>query len=356
MSDLARPLAEAGERIFSQQSSAERVNAAEGSEWPRDLWDALVELDAAKVLVPERLGGAGGDWQDACALLKKAGEHNLPLPVGETLLGSALLARAGMSIPAGPLAFACAGSDARLDRSARGWRLSAQFAAVPWAAQCTALVVALARGERESRLLACLPRAAFETTPGKALSGDPQGAVSLFRFEIPEESAGKLGSVDAFAWAALGRAALIAGALRRVLALSLEYSRQRMQFGRPIGQFQAVQHQLAILAEETAAANVACDAAASACGTSWELACIAAAKTRAGEAAGLAVRIAHQIHGAMGITYEHALHQSTRRLLTWRDEYGAEGYWARRLVESLRARADASVWSLVSAASAREAN
>lgn len=353
MSDLARPLAEAAERIFSERSSAERVNAAERGEWPQDLWRAIEELGAAKVMVAEARGGAGGDWRDACALLKKAGEHNLPLPVAETLLGAALLGRAGMEVPAGPLSFACAGREARLERSARGWRLSARLAAVPWAAQCTALVLVLARGESEPAFLACLPRAAFEASPGKALSGEPRDTVSLCEAQVP--AAGVLESTDALAWGALTRAALIAGALRRALALSVDFARERVQFGRPIGQFQAVQHHLAVLAEETAAASVACDAAALACGTPWETACIAAAKTRAGEAAGLGARIAHQIHGAMGITYEHALHQSTRRLLAWRDEYGAEAYWARRLADCLRAHGDAPAWSLVSAASAREA-
>lgn len=353
MSDLARPLAEAAERLFAQRSSAELVNAAERAEWPADLWEALEELGAARLLVPEPRGGAGGDWRDACALLKKAGEHNVPLPLAETLLAAALLARAGLQIPAGPLSFACAGAGARLERAGRGWRLSARLAAVPWASQSAALAIALTGGEREPPLLVCLPRAQFEAVPGRALSGEPRDAVQVSGVELGPEHAAPY-QADAFAWAALARTALIAGALRRALALSVEFSRQRVQFGRPIGQFQAVQHHLAVLAEETAAANVACDAAAGACGTPWELACIAAAKTRAGEAAGLGARIAHQIHGAMGITYEHVLHQSTRRLLTWRDECGSEPYWARRLAECFRERRSAGLWSLVSAASARE--
>ncbi len=354
MSDLARPLAEAAERLFSQRCSPECVNAAERGEWPQDLWKALDTLGAAKLLVPEPRGGAGGDWRDACALLKKAGEHNVPLPLAETVLAAALLARCGLEIPAGPLSF-CAPHEARLQHAGRAWRLSAQLPAVPWAAQSSALVLVVERGSEQPPLLACLPRASFEAVPGRAPCGDPRDAVALSAAEIAPEQAAILESVDALAWAALARAALIAGALRRALALSVQFSAQRVQFGRPIGQFQAVQHHLAVLAEETAAANVACDAAAIAYGTPWELASIAAAKIRAGEAAGLAARVAHQIHGAMGITYEHVLHQSTRRLLAWRDEYGAEPYWAKRLAGCFRAHGDAPPWTLLSAASAREA-
>lgn len=350
MSDLARPLAQAAERLFSERLDAVTVNAAEAGEWPLALWEALEALGAAQVLIPEARGGAGGDWRDACALLRTAGEHNVPLPVAETLVGAALLARAGLDVPQGPLAFACTPS---LERTADGWRLGGPLAAVPWAGRCAALVLAAGDGQNEPRRIVCLPRARFDVTPGKALCGEPRDTVRLGT-DIASHEAHPL-DVDALAWAALGRAALIAGALRRALSLSLEFARQRVQFGRPIGQFQAVQHHLARLAEETAAANVACDAAAAACGTPGEEACIAAAKTRAGEAAGAGARIAHQVHGAMGVTYEHPLHQSTRRLLTWRDEHGTETYWAHRLAACFRARAGTPVWELVSGASAREA-
>ena len=52
---------------------------------------------------------------------------------------------------------------------------------------------------------------------------------------------------------------------------------------------------------------------------------------RVGEAAGTGAAIAHQVHGAMGFTYEHTLHHATRRLWAWREEFGNETYWAMRL-------------------------
>jgi len=343
MSELARPLSEAAERLFAQRCGAELVNAAERGEWPGELWRAVEELGAAKLLVPEPLGGAGGDWRDACALLKRAGEHNVPLPVAETLLASAWLARAGMEIPPGPLAiaFAAGPEDARALR------------AVPWAARAAALVLVVRQGDAAA--VVRLARGEFDAVPGRGLSGEPRDQVSLSdRAAGARAVAEGLSFDDCLAQAALARSAMIAGALRRVLDLSVAFARQRVQFGRPIAQFQAVQHLLAALAEETAAANVMTDAAAKAGGTPWQLACIAAAKTRAGEAAGLGARIAHQVHGAMGITFEHPLHQSTRRLLAWRDEYGAEAFWARRLAACFRARNGASVWSVLSAATSRE--
>jgi alkylation response protein AidB-like acyl-CoA dehydrogenase len=69
---------------------------------------------------------------------------------------------------------------------------------------------------------------------------------------------------------------------------------------------------------------------------------IAAAKIRAGQSAGKAAELAHQLHGAIGFTDEHELHLYTRRLWSWRDEYGSESYWSTRLGEILvRGGADA---------------
>ncbi|MDP1691922.1 MAG: acyl-CoA dehydrogenase family protein [Burkholderiaceae bacterium] len=350
MSDLARPLAEAAERLFAQRCSAEAVNRAEDGAWPQALWQAVEDLAPARLLVPEERGGAGGDWRDACALLERVGEFNVPLPVAESVIAGWLLDRAGQPAGEGPLGFACA--DADLATMQAHGHIDLRLRAVPWASACTALVVAARDGAGVTLLH--LPRGSFSTTPGRALSGEPRDAVSL-RIACTDGCVTRLvdlNIVDCLGRAALLRAAMIGGACRRVLALTLAYTNDRKQFGRPIGQFQAVQHQLAQLAEETAAVRVAVQAAA-ACDSAWSTAAIAAAKLRAGEAAGLCTRIAHQLHGAIGITYEHALHQSTRRLLTWRDEHGAEAWWALELVETLRRQGAQGAWAALTAVNAR---
>ena len=86
MSELARHLAEAAERLFAQRCGTDVVASASAGTWPQALWSELEALTPAQLLVPEERGGAGGDWSDACALLERAGESNLPLPVAETVL------------------------------------------------------------------------------------------------------------------------------------------------------------------------------------------------------------------------------------------------------------------------------
>jgi alkylation response protein AidB-like acyl-CoA dehydrogenase len=119
----------------------------------------------------------------------------------------------------------------------------------------------------------------------------------------------------------------MAGALAHITAISVQYAQDRVQFGRPIGKFQAVQQNLAVLAGQTAAASAAADLGAEAVANGIRMLPIAAAKSRTGEAAGQGAAIAHQVHGAIGFTYEHSLHFFTKRLWSWRDEFGNEAEW-----------------------------
>jgi acyl-CoA dehydrogenase len=99
---------------------------------------------------------------------------------------------------------------------------------------------------------------------------------------------------------ALLRSLQMAGALERITEKTVAYTRERVQFGRSIGSFQAIQQNLAVLAGQAAAARAATEFAAEAVGDQIRLAPTAAAKIRTGEAVGLATGVAHQIHGAIG--------------------------------------------------------
>jgi alkylation response protein AidB-like acyl-CoA dehydrogenase len=141
----------------------------------------------------------------------------------------------------------------------------------------------------------------------------------------------------------------MAGAMEAALAISTQYANERVQFGRAIGKFQAIQQQMAVLAEQAASSLVAVENAARAVAEgrqSAEFAC-AAAKIRAGEAAGKVAEIAHQVHGAIGFTKEYRLHPVTRRLWSWRDEFGNEAYWARELGRRIAVAGGDGLWPLI---------
>jgi alkylation response protein AidB-like acyl-CoA dehydrogenase len=207
---------------------------------------------------------------------------------------------------------------------------------VPFAAHAAHLVVIALKKNTPVVLLVSAKHC--NAAPGANLAGEAQGPVGFDG--APALASAPMAASDAAdllqRMGATLRAQQMAGALERILDLSLDYARERIQFGRPIARFQAIQHNLASLAGEAAAAGAAADAAASAIirhGIDDErsLFAIAAAKIRAGEAAGAGAAIAHQVHGAMGFTREYSLHHSTRRLWAWRDDFGAESDWAMRL-------------------------
>jgi len=201
--------------------------------------------------------------------------------------------------------------------------------------------------------LIVVERAAATFASGTNLAGEPRD--HLDAVEPGGRSARLPSAIDChllLRFGALFRAAQMAGAMEAALALSTRYANDRIQFGRPIAKFQAIQQQLALLAEQAAAASVAVESAASAVAAARPSAslAIAAAKIRAGEAAGKVAEIAHQVHGAIGFTHEHSLHRLTRRLWSWRDEFGTESQWSLDLGKEVMAAGADALWPTITQA------
>ncbi|MCS6766134.1 MAG: hypothetical protein MO847_06805 [Candidatus Protistobacter heckmanni] len=154
-------------------------------------------------------------------------------------------------------------------------------------------------------------------------------ALPLPLAELMFERAGEPFTPLAQAWSA---AALMAGAMERVLEMTLQYANERSQFGKPLGKFQAIQQQLSVMAEQVFAARMAAQLACRQCAGARPDATMAAiGKLRASEAAAQVAAIAQAVHGAMGVTEEYDLQLFTRRLHAWRREGGAESHWARQV-------------------------
>jgi acyl-CoA dehydrogenase len=222
---------------------------------------------------------------------------------------------------------------------------------VPFARNAGHIVV-LAR-QNSGMSAALVPAGAVAISQGTSLAGEPRDTVS-FDGASPAATAPvtDLDMAGIVQFGAAVRAQQMAGALEHILDQSVQWSLDRVQFGRPIAKFQAVQHNLAQLAGEVAAAGAAADGAAEAIarhgiGSESAAAGIAIAKVRVGEAAGAGAAIAHQVHGAMGFTYEHSLHHATRRLWAWREEFGNEAHWAERLGRMAAARGADALWPFV---------
>ncbi|QKW35349.1 acyl-CoA dehydrogenase [Actinomadura sp. NAK00032] len=270
-------------------------------------WAALAESGLALVGVPEEAGGSGGTLADAATVLRAAGYHAAPVPLAETgWLAGRLLAEAGLPVPAGIL-------------TAASGTLSGTLRRVPWARDADRIVV-LAGG-----VVAVVDPARARITEGANVAGEPRDDVDLSGVRAEVSAPCPVDAAELRRRGALARAVQLTGAMARALDLSVRYAGEREQFGRPLGRFQAVQQMLAELAGEATVADVAVRAAVRDPG---DPVAVAAAKANASRAAGAVAAIAHQLHGALGVTEEHVLHKVTLRLGAWREEYGSETAWA----------------------------
>ncbi|MGH8688194.1 MAG: acyl-CoA dehydrogenase family protein [Burkholderiales bacterium] len=322
-------LEEAADRLFA----AHRDSPA--------LWDELAKAGFDRPLA------AGLELSEALSLLFAAGRHALPAPLAETILAGWLLASAGLPQPEGRLTVAPVreGDSVVAKRDGARWSLLGKASRVPWATGAAAIVVVA-----DGAVVLASP-GDCRITAGTNLAGEPRDDVEF----AGAAAEGAPSPVDAAALRALGavmRSAQIAGALQAALETSVRYATERAQFGRPIGRFQAVQQNLAVLAGQAAAATAAAQAAIEACAHSLDSRTIAAAKIRTGEAASLGAAIAHQVHGAIGFTQEYPLNRLTRRLWSWRDEFGNESHWARVLGGAVAAAGPARLWTDIAGAEA----
>jgi acyl-CoA dehydrogenase len=342
--ELRTLLADTVGRIFTDLCTKELIESAEKGAWPDKLWRALEEGGLTLPLVPEARGGAGGVWRDAHVVVRAAGRHAAPVPLAETIVASGLLAGAGLDVPLGPLTLAPVHRDERLTlaRGAGAWRVRGAASRVPWGGTAGHVVVV---AEAEGRpMVALVAREAARVSPDRNLAREPRDTLTFDDAPVLAAAPAAAGADAVTLQGALVRAAQMAGALDSLLQQSVRYATERRQFGRPIGSFQAIQHQLAVLAGHAAAAGIAAERAFAAAEAGDPTLEVAAAKIRAGEAAGIAAGIAHQVHGAIGFTYEHSLHFATRRLWSWRAEFGSESSWAEALGRRVTARGADRLW------------
>ncbi len=253
------------------------------------------------------------------------------------LLGGWLLEQAGLRAEA--LEVTVAPGVARDGVALADGLLSGTAHRVPWARDA-ALVAVLVDGR-----VVLVDRGAVTIREHANLAGEARDTVVFDR--ATARSGAAVDPEELFMRGALIRIALMAGALDRVYEIAVRHARERHQFGRPIGSFQAVQQHLVTIAQQAALLAVAADASARRPG-GFE---IAAGKLLANRAALSAGRAAHQVLGARGTTREHPLGQLTCALWAWRSEYGDEHRWSTRLGAAVaRAGAD-SLYPAITGAS-----
>jgi acyl-CoA dehydrogenase len=356
VSESENIVVETAEKIFGDLADAQTINRDKKGEWKAPLWKALSEAGLPLSWVGEDLGGSGASLAEGFGVIGAAGRHAIAVPLAETMLAGWLLAQAKIASPDGEMTVAPASPKAsqkdRITLNADG-TLSGRARGVPFAKAAKHIAVLATGASGASIALVEAGRVRIEE--GLNLANDNSDTVTFDRVAPAIVKPAPKG-FDQTALMLMGgvvRSLQIAGALESMLDISVRYSNERVAFEKKISKFQAVQHNLAKLAGESAAALAAATSAADtlANNASFEDDAVfleaVAAKIRCSEAAEKGGAIAHQVHGAIGFTIEHILHRYSLRALSWRDDFGSESFWAVKLGERVAARGADELWPLV---------
>lgn len=304
--------ADAARQLLQGECTPHAVRAIEAGGSPQALWAHLESAGFADALVPEEAGGSGLALAQVFGVWALCGAHALPVPLAETTVARALLAGSGAQRPAGSITLAAGQLDG--DGSLRCAHVSlgrvADHVLVQHRQGWSLLTTAQADAQS----------AAFVLDAG--LRWTAKQVADAVRIIIPQPEA-----LDIRTLQACLMAAQLAGALREVFQRTLQYANERQQFGRPIGKFQAIQHQLAVMSEHVFAARMAAQLGCASAGLWPDRLRVAVAKARCSQAALAVAEASHAIHGAIGFTAEYDLQLLTRRLHAWRQTAGSESYW-----------------------------
>lgn len=342
MNELQQILDDSVTRLFAERVDREFLTRTEEAGFSQELWTLAQEQGLTHVLISEAGGGMNAGWADAYVVVRACGRYSVPLPIPETILGLWLLERAGAPLVDGVIGLLPAPIVLGADGS-----FSGEVARVPWGREAQAFVGTTTDGRLvsfDTRSVSIREELNLAREPRDALRFERARPTGLYALDVPLDSIRWLG--------ALLRSAQIAGAAAGCLELSVRYTSEREQFGRLLSQFQAIQHHLAELAGSMASVDTMAHAAFTALDTLGFAARgrdarfeIASAKCRASEAVELLTRLSHQVHGAIGFTYEYALQFLTRRLWSWRAEFGANGEWGEVLGRMAVEQGGDHVWA-----------
>ncbi|WP_182908495.1 acyl-CoA dehydrogenase family protein [Microbispora sp. H13382] len=284
------------------------------------LWRSLADAGVFAVAVPESAGGAGPLPVELVTAFHELGRHGAPGPYAEAVAAAVLLDRLGDEAIAGRWLPAIAEGTALVTLAlppAVPYALDADAAGLALLVDGGRLCAAVPGGVRASLDPA---RRLFPVTPGEVLAEGPRVAAA---------------AAEAYDMGVLACAAQLVGTGRRLLEVSVDYARTRRQFGRPIGEFQAVKHHLADALVGLEYARPLVHGAALAYGTPDFARDVSAAKAAAAEAAYAAAKIALQVHGAIGYTDEYDPSLLIRRARALYTAWGSPSDHRARVVASL---------------------
>jgi alkylation response protein AidB-like acyl-CoA dehydrogenase len=297
------------ERVLEDQGSSAAVRQIEAGGAVGTLWHTIEQAGFLDLLLSEEAGGAALQLPELFPILECLGRHGVALPIAQSIVARALFGGQA-PVPVGLVTLAN-----RLQLTASGEHVCVR---TPYGLLADYV---LSHDGESMVLMSC--SAAKRTSVG-----DPRNSTATLSWRNVAPVLRLRGSEQSLtAFTTAMAAALLSGAMQRVFDMALAYCNTRVQFGKSIGKFQALQQQLSVMAEHVLAGAIAAECAFRSNGLAPDPLAGAIAKSRTSEAASLVAATAHAVHGAIGMTDEYDLGLLTRRLHDWRMSYGAEDHW-----------------------------
>ena len=342
MSEMKELILDVVEKMFKDHVEKETVDLLEEGKWASELWSILQNNEMLNVAVADQHGGADGDVDDLFSLYRLIGKYAVPVPFVEHTLANYLLEFVGLT-PSMKNNTVIMDELQALD--VKETLVSGSLNNVPWARHVEELVT-LAKSENELYVVK-LSLINSSIVPQTNLAAEPRDHVTVKEQPIIEQvliKEDQLIKMKKLITAA--NVATMSGAIEKAYRLTIRYSKEREQFGRPIHRFQLVQQHIALLAGEAALTEASFDNMLKALAEDRENNEVAFARLRIDESSKLVATSAHQVHAAIGVTHEHSLHHYTRRLWAWRDEGDTALYWKQELSKKLL-QSTGDLWSFM---------
>lgn len=310
-----------------------------GAEAWGEVWARLRDLGLHRIGTPEDRGGSGGTLQDLLVVVQALADRGAGVPLVECSVADWVIGHAR------PLddSFATVALWDGLLTAEEGKRSLTGELTVPWAREAALLVVS---APGRDALVVDLRHDSVTVTPGENLAAEPRDTVRLDSTPAAPVVAGP-GHLAVRTRLALLWSAAVAGAAHGAYRLTKAYVSERRQFDAPLLRLPAVASGLALMKVQLLQVDAALASAAVSGGGS---AAVAVARLTTARAATEIARLAHQLHGAMGITQEYPLHHFTRRLWAWRDAVASERDWARELGGRAAELGETGMWTRLTGA------
>jgi alkylation response protein AidB-like acyl-CoA dehydrogenase len=315
------------------------------------LWQAMVDQGWTGIELAERRGGLGLGPVETAVLLEEVGRHAAPAPFVSTVLALGALARAGLddrvdallsSAGVGCIAWSRRADAVRAAADGDGWVLTGRPDPTPYAPSANVAIVAAVDGDVPALFAVDLDAVG---RPSREPAIDQTRELGWL--DLSRAPAVRIGGADAVSAlvdrGAMGASAEMLGGASRVLDMAVEYAKVRVQFGRPIGSFQAVKHRCADMLVDVEGMRSTTYWAAWCVGAGAPDASVAAstAKIWCSDASKRVMGSALQVHGGIGFTWEHDLHLFLKRAQLDQLSFGDAVFHRERLAQLLRPKVEA---------------